>query len=102
MIFLSDDDKPKETAAIVLPPPISVVAEKNSQEETVVEVPLEDALEKIMKAPVLKHRKKTTHTASVSLEAHQDTSSSDDVSMPCALLFYGVSRFTYACSFCSL
>jgi hypothetical protein len=62
------------------------LAEKNSQEETVVEVPPEDALEKIIKAPALKRRKKAMHSASISLEAHQDASSSSDVSTPCALL----------------
>jgi hypothetical protein len=87
---------------VVLPPPTSAVAKKNSQEETVIEVLPEDALEKIMKAPALKHHKKATHTASVSLEAHQDASSSSNVSTPYALLFYGVNSFTYACSFYSL
>jgi hypothetical protein len=87
---------------VVLPPPTSAIVEKNSQEETVVEVPPEDALEKIMKASALKCCKKATHTASVSLEAHQDASSSSDVSTPCALLFYGVNSFTYACSFYNL
>jgi hypothetical protein len=87
---------------VILPPPTSAVAENNSQEETAVEVPPEDALEKIMKAPALIHHKKATQTTSVSLEVHQDASSSSDVSMPCALLFYGVNSFTYACLFYNL
>jgi hypothetical protein len=44
-------------------------------------------MEKIINAPVTKRRKKVTQIASVSLEAHQDASSSSDVSMPCALFF---------------
>jgi hypothetical protein len=59
--------------------------EKNSQEETAVEIPPEDTMENIINAPVTKHRKKMTQTVSVPLEAHQTTSSSSDVSMPCAL-----------------
>jgi hypothetical protein len=72
---------------LVLPSPTSIVAEKNSQEETTVEIPPEDTMEKIINAPVTKRRKKVTQIASVSLEAHQDASSSSDVSMPCALFF---------------
>jgi hypothetical protein len=53
----------------------------------VVEFSPKDTLEKIMKAPAIKRRKKATHTASVSLEAHQDTFSSSDVSTPRALFF---------------
>jgi hypothetical protein len=49
--------------------------EKNSQEEIVVETPLEDTLEKILKAPVIMHRKKMTQTVSVPLEVHQTASS---------------------------
>jgi hypothetical protein len=72
---------------VVLPLPTSAIAEKNSQEEAVVEFPLVYTLEKIMKASAIKHRKKATHTASVSLEAHQDTFSLSDVSTPRALFF---------------
>jgi hypothetical protein len=43
------------------------------------EIPPEDILEKIINALVTKYRKKVTQTASVSLEAHQDASSSSDV-----------------------
>jgi hypothetical protein len=49
--------------------------EKNLQEEIVVETPLKDTLEKILKAPSVKRPKKTTQTVCVSLEAHQTTSS---------------------------
>jgi hypothetical protein len=60
--------------------------EKNLQEETVVETPREDTLEKILNALVAKRHKKTTQTVSVPLEAHQTTASSSDVSIPCALV----------------
>jgi hypothetical protein len=46
----------------------------------------------------MKRSKKATHTASVPLEAHQDASSSSDVSTPCALLPYGTNSF-YLCVF---
>jgi hypothetical protein len=59
--------------------------EKNSQEETAVEIPPKDTLEKILNAPVIKRRKKMTQTIFVPLEAHQTASSSSDVSIPCAL-----------------
>jgi hypothetical protein len=95
-IFLSDDDKPKETADVVLHLPTFAIEEKNSQEEVVVKIPAQDALEKIIGAP--KCRKKMTHTTSVSLEAHQGASSSSHVSTPCALLVYGANRF-YLCMF---
>jgi hypothetical protein len=49
-----------------------------------VEIPPEDTLEKIINALVIKHHKKTTQTVYVPLEVHQATSSSSDVSMPCA------------------
>jgi hypothetical protein len=60
--------------------------EKNSQEETMVEIPPEDTLENILHAPVVKRRKKMTQTVSVPLEAHQTTSSSSDVSILFALV----------------
>jgi hypothetical protein len=72
---------------VVLPSPTSIVAEKNSWEETAMEIPPEDTLEKIINVSVTKRRKKATQTASVSLEAHQDASSSSDVSMSYALFF---------------
>jgi hypothetical protein len=87
MSFLSDDDDPKETAALVLLSSTSIAVEKNLQEEIAVETPPEDTLEKILKAPVMKRRKKTTQTVSIPLEAHQTASSSSDLSIPCALLY---------------
>jgi hypothetical protein len=50
--------------------------EKNSQEETAVEFPPEETLEKILNALVIKRRKRTTQTVFVPLEAHQTASSS--------------------------
>jgi hypothetical protein len=58
----------------------SAAAKKGSQEETGVGNPSQDALEKIAGAPSTKRHKKATHSASVSLEAHQPLSSSDNVS----------------------
>jgi hypothetical protein len=87
MSSLSDGDDPKETAAVVRPSLASTALEKNLQEEIVVETPPKDTLEKILKAPSVKRRKKTTQTVSIPLEAHQTASSSSDVSTPCALLY---------------
>jgi hypothetical protein len=75
---------------LVLPSPTSTAAENNSQEETAVEIPPEDTLEKIINAPVTKHHKKATQTVSAPLEVHQDASSSSGVIMPCALFFYDI------------
>jgi hypothetical protein len=61
--------------------------EKNLREETAVETPPEDTLEKLLKVPVIKHRKKTAQTVSVPLEAHQTASLLSDVSKPCVLLY---------------
>jgi hypothetical protein len=61
--------------------------EKNSREETAVEIPPEDTLEKIINVSVTKRHKKTTQTIYVPLKAHQATSSSSDVSMLRALFF---------------
>jgi hypothetical protein len=49
--------------------------EKNSQEETAVEIPSEDTLEKIINAPVIKRDKKMMQIVFVPLEAHQAASS---------------------------
>jgi hypothetical protein len=87
MFCLSDDDDPKETATAIPRSSASTAVENNSQKEIVVETPREDTLEKILKAPSVKRRKKTTQTVSVSLEAHQTASSSSDVSTPCAILY---------------
>jgi hypothetical protein len=86
MSSLSDDD-PKETVVVVPPSLASTAVKNNSQEDIAVETPMEYALEKILMAPIVKHRKKTTQTVSVPLETHQTTSSSNDVSTPCALLY---------------
>jgi hypothetical protein len=58
----------------------STAMEKNSRGETMVVIPPEDTLEKIINAPI-KRRRKVTQTVSVPLEAHQTTYSSD-VSIP--------------------
>jgi hypothetical protein len=65
---------------VVLPSATSAATKKGSQEEIVVGNASLDTLEKIVGAPSLKHHKKTTHSTSVSLEAHQPLSSSDNVS----------------------
>jgi hypothetical protein len=87
MFSLSDDDDPKETATAVPPSSASSAVEKNLQEEIAAETPLEDTLEKILKAPSIKGRKKMTQIISVFLEAHQTASSLGDVSTPCVLLY---------------
>jgi hypothetical protein len=66
----SDDDKPKKTTTVVLPLTTCTALVRVSQEETMVKNPSHDILEKIVGAPPTKHRKKTTHSVSVSLEAH--------------------------------
>jgi hypothetical protein len=71
---------------VVLPSTTSAAAKKGSQEETVVGNSSQDALEKIVGAPSTIRRKKATHLASVSLEAHQPLSSSDNVSTTCILI----------------
>jgi hypothetical protein len=78
MFSLRDDEKSKGTATLVLPSPTSTVAENNSQEETVVEIPPEDTVEKIINVPVTRRGKKAMQTVSVPLEVHQDASSSSD------------------------
>jgi hypothetical protein len=73
---------------MVLPLTTSTALIGVSQEETVVENPSRDILEKIVGAPPTKRCKKTTHSAFVSLEAHQPISSSDNVSITfCMLIF---------------
>jgi hypothetical protein len=57
--------------------------------------PSQDALEKMIGAPSTKRRKKATHSASVSLEAHQPLSSSDNVSTTCILIVCFCDCFTY-------
>jgi hypothetical protein len=73
---------------VVHPSSTSTTLVRASQEETVVENPSQDILEKIVGAPGTKRHKKTTRSASVSLEEHQPVSSSDNMSMPfCILIF---------------
>jgi hypothetical protein len=62
MFSLSDDDDPKEIATAIPPASASTPMEKNLQEEIAMETPLEDTLEKILKAPSIKHRKKMMQT----------------------------------------
>jgi hypothetical protein len=89
MIFFSNDDKPKKTTTVVLPSTTPTAPIEVSREETMVETPSQDILEKIVGAPPTKHRNKATHSASVSLEAHQPLSSSDNVSTTiCILIFF--------------
>jgi hypothetical protein len=65
---------------VVLPLATSSALKKCPQEETMVDKPLQDLQEKIVGAQAVKHRKETTHTTTVSLEAHRSSSSSDHVS----------------------
>jgi hypothetical protein len=103
MFFFSDDDKPKKTTIVVLPSTTSTDPIGVSQEETVVENPSWDILEKVVGAPPTKQHKKTTHSASVSLEAHQPLSSSDNVSTTfCILIFCFCIFCTYIVLLCSL
>jgi hypothetical protein len=51
-----------------------------------VEIPPEDTMEKIINAPITKHRKKTMHFASVSLEVHHPPCFSSNVSITCSLI----------------
>jgi hypothetical protein len=102
MIFFSDDDKPKKTTTMVLPLTTSTTPIGVSQEDTVMENPSQDILEKIVGAPPTKRRKKTTHSATFSLEAHQPLSSSDNVSTTfCILIFYFCKCCTYIVLLCS-
>jgi hypothetical protein len=88
MFFFSDDDKLKKTTTVVLPPTTSTASIRVSQEETLVENPSQDILEKIVGASPTKRCKKTTHLMSVSLEAHQPVSSSDNVSTTFFILIF--------------
>jgi hypothetical protein len=103
MIFFSDDDKPKKTTTVVLPPTTSTAPIGVSQEETMVENPSQDILKKIVGAPPTKRCKKVTHSASISLEAHQPLSSSDNVSTTfCIIIFCFCICCTYMVLLCSL
>jgi hypothetical protein len=80
---------------MVLPSATSAAVKKDSQGETVVGNPSQDALEKIVGAPSTKCRKKETHSVSVSLEAHQSLSSSNNVGTTCILIVCLCNCFTY-------
>jgi hypothetical protein len=95
MIFFSDDDKPKGTTTLVLHSTTSAAVKKGSLEETVVGNPSQDAVEKIIDAPSTMCHKKVTHSASVSLEAHQPLSSSNNVSTTCIQIICFCNCFTY-------
>jgi hypothetical protein len=55
--------------------------EKNQQKEDASETPKVEVLEKAIADAKIKHHKKDTKPAAASLEAHQATSSSSDVSV---------------------
>jgi hypothetical protein len=101
MIFFSNVEKPKGTNTMVPPSTTSAAVKKGSQEETMVGIQSQDALEKFVGAPSIKRRKKTTHSASVSLEAHQPLSSSDNVSTTCTLIVCLCDCLTYMILPCS-
>jgi hypothetical protein len=65
----------------VVPPSATSTASKGrSQEETMVDKASQDLEEKVVGTQPLKCQKKMTHTATISLEAHRPSSSSDHVS----------------------
>jgi hypothetical protein len=78
--FFSDDDKPKKDAATI--PPFGFLAnpEGQSQEETAVIKPSLVPAKKKPTAPPSKHQKRGAGVAT-SLEVHQPSSSSDNVSI---------------------
>jgi hypothetical protein len=78
--FLSDDDKPKEATAVVPSSATSIAPKTRPQEETIVEKSPQDLREKAVDVKPPKRQKKTSRTATVSLESHQPSSSSDHVS----------------------
>jgi hypothetical protein len=70
----------KEATTVVPPSATSIALKKRPQEETMVDKPLQDLQEKVVGAQAVKHQNKTAHTATISLEAHQSSSSFDHVS----------------------
>jgi hypothetical protein len=64
---------------VVLPLATSIAPKKHPQEETMVDKPLQDLQENVVGAQAVKRRKKMTHTTTISLEAHQSSSSCDHV-----------------------
>jgi hypothetical protein len=79
---------------VVLPSTTLAAPKKDSGEETVVDNPSQDILEKIVGVQPAKRRKKATVVAaSTSLEAHQPPSSSDHVGATfCILTLYSCTR----------
>jgi predicted RNA-binding protein len=69
--------------------------EKNPREETMVVIPPEDTLVKIINASIIKRRRKAMQTISVPLKAHQTASSSNVVSIPRALVLGIVALLIY-------
>jgi hypothetical protein len=65
---------------MVLPSTTPTAPKKCSQEETMVDNLSQDILEKVGGVQPIKHRKKSTHSMPVSLEAHQPPSSFNHVS----------------------
>jgi hypothetical protein len=73
----SDDDKPKKATTVVLPSTTPTTPKKGSQEETMVDNPSQDILEKIIGVQPAKRQKKMTVVAvSASLEVYRPPSSS--------------------------
>jgi hypothetical protein len=77
--LFSDDDKPKKDAATIPLFGFSATPEGQSQKETAVIKPSPVPAKKKPTAPPSKHQKRGT-TVTTSLEIHQPSSSSDNVS----------------------
>jgi hypothetical protein len=77
--FFSDDDKPKKDAATIPPFGFLATPQGQSQEETTVTKPSPVPAKKKPTAPPSKHHKRGT-SVTTSLEVHQPTASSDNVS----------------------
>jgi hypothetical protein len=78
--FFSDDDKAKKDAATIPPVGFSATPEGQSQEETVVTKPSPVPIKKKPTAPPSKRQKRVT-TVTTSLEVHQPSASSNNVSI---------------------
>jgi hypothetical protein len=92
----SDNDKPKEDAAIVPPFGFSATPGGQSQEDTVVTKPSPVPPTKKETTPSSKRQKRGA-TATASLEVHQPSSSSDNVSSAAYTRFFLslILRFLY-------
>jgi hypothetical protein len=92
----SDDDKPKEDVATVPPFGFSGTPRGQSQEETMVTKPSPVPPKKKETAPPSKRQKRGA-TATASLEVHQPSSSSDNVSSAAYTRFFlsMILRFLY-------